>query len=147
MAISSSDQTNSLSDVLKKDWSLGQSEERLGGAVCVITRPAHSWDDGSQRHSVEFYTLHLHLQQWRPGIWHTTRIPAGARRLHAEKWNFTLKHSRPLYVNVGLGRTEKTRKEFCSCDAAIHNQETFSVWHSADFSSNIFVPVFSLFFF
>lgn len=58
--------------------------------------PLTAENSGSRRHSVEFYTLHLHLQHWRLGIWHTTPIPAGAWRLHTEQWNFTPKHFWPL---------------------------------------------------
>lgn len=55
---------------------------------------------GSLLYSVEFDTLHLHLQQWRPGIWHTTPTPAVAQRLHTEQWNFTLKCFRPPYAQI-----------------------------------------------
>lgn len=83
-----------------RTMSSGQSEGSLGGVANAVTRPARSWDGGSLWRSVEFYTLHLLLQQWKPGIWHTTPLPAGARRLHTEQWNFTLKHFRPLCAHV-----------------------------------------------
>lgn len=64
---------------------------------------------GSLRH-LEFYTLHL--QQCRPGIWHTTPIPAGTQRLHTEQWNFTLKHFQYLYDHVSaLLVWKKLRKQ------------------------------------
>lgn len=84
-------QQDSSSSPRTAEWSVGQSEGKLGVSRDLLTAE----NGGSQRHSVEFYTLHLHLQQWKPGIWHTTPIPAGAQRLHTEQWNFTLKHLRP----------------------------------------------------
>ncbi len=108
--------------------SSGQSEVRLGGVVNAITRPARSWNGGSPRHSVEFHTLHLHLQQWKPGIWHTTPIPAGARRLHTEEWNSTLKHFWPLHIHVSahwFERNRETKNDF-AVFLQLHDQQTFA---------------------
>lgn len=93
-------------------WSGAYVRAREGWVEWRESRdPLAAGNGGSLQHTVEFYTLHLHLQQWRPGIWHTTPILAGARRLHTQQWNFTLEHFRPLYAHVSPPLQSETTKK------------------------------------